>query len=132
MASYSEAELEALKLLHHSFSWRVSLDRRSGLWLATFAGECIRGETPLGLYDALTLAAWARRDDYLATGDRELAIPEQEDDTTCDCCQERLEQLAATIHEANAEVLAVLDATSKILTDLADLARRQIAAFPEQ
>jgi hypothetical protein len=125
VASYSEAELEALKLLRHAFSWKVSLDRRSGLWVATFAGECIRGGTPLGLYDALTLAAITRRAAYLATGDREQAISEPGDNLPCDCCQERLEQLAATLHAVNAEILDILDAVDTILARLAHLMARR-------
>ena len=50
----------------------------------------------------------------------------------CGCRQERLEQLAAVLHEVNAEILAVLDSVDKILAHLADLARRLIAAFPEK
>lgn len=65
MASYSDAEREALKLLRHSFSWSVSMDRRSRVWVATYAGERIRRDTPLALFDALTLAAQARREIYL-------------------------------------------------------------------
>lgn len=65
MASYSEAELAALKLLRGSFSWKVSLEHRSGIWVATYAGERIRQDDPLDLFDALTLAADARRDAYL-------------------------------------------------------------------
>jgi hypothetical protein len=71
VATYSEAEREALKLLRHSFSWSVSMDRRSQVWVATYAGEHVKGDTPLGLFDALTLEARVRRDDYLLRGDRE-------------------------------------------------------------
>ena len=49
----------------------------------------------------------------------------------CDCCQERLEQLAAVIHEANAEILAELEAARKELAELANLIRQQtITALP--
>lgn len=47
----------------------------------------------------------------------------------CDCCQERLEALAAVLHEANAQILATLDAVLgeiKDLTELAALVREQI------
>lgn len=105
MASYSETELEALRLLRHSFSWNVSMDLRSGVWVATYADERIRRiqpDSPLSLFDALTLAAQARRDDYLLWGDCERTGTEQGDGMACDCCQERLEQLDAVIHEASA------------------------------
>ena len=39
------------------------------------------------------------------------------DGKACDCCQERLEQLAAIIHKANAQILAELEA-SGICTEL--------------
>lgn len=65
MAAYSDAELAALKLLRHSFSWNIGMDWRSRVWVATFAGERIRRDTPLALFDALTLAAQARREIYL-------------------------------------------------------------------
>ena len=39
MAAYSEAEREALKLLRRSFSWSVSMDRRSRLWTASRNGS---------------------------------------------------------------------------------------------
>jgi hypothetical protein len=129
VASYSDAELEALKLLRHSFSWKVSMDRRSGVWVAIFAGECIRRDTPLALYDALTLTARTRRGDYLATGDRDRTASEPGDNVPCDCCQERLKQLAAIIHEANAKILAELEAMRKDLADLSKLIRQQITAI---
>ena len=97
MASYSETELEALRLLRYSFSWRVSLDQRSGVWVATYADERIRRNDPLGLFDALTLAADARRDNYLVRGNHAPTEPEPGDSMACDCCQERLEQLAAVL-----------------------------------
>ncbi len=129
MASYSDAELAALKLLRSAFSWNVGLDRRSGVWVATYAGERIRQEDPLSLFDALTLAADARRDAYLLDTGRAQAGTEQGDNVPCDCCQERLEQLATVLHEANAQILAALDAVLKEiknLTELAALVREQI------
>jgi hypothetical protein len=132
VASYSDAELEVLKLLRGSFSWKVSLDRRSGVWVATFAGECIRRDTPLGLYDALTLASRTRRDDYLATSDHERTALEPGDNLPCDCCQGRLEQLAAVLHEVNAQILTVLDAVDQHLARLAALMRQQIAAIHKE
>jgi hypothetical protein len=65
MTVYSDAELAALKLLRHSFSWNIGLDQRSGVWVATYAGDRIRRDTPLTLFDALALAAQARREVYL-------------------------------------------------------------------
>jgi hypothetical protein len=65
VTSYSDAELEALKLLRHSYSWNIGMDFRSRLWVATYVGERIRRDTPLTLFDALALAAQARRDSYL-------------------------------------------------------------------
>lgn len=65
MASYSNDELTALKLLRHSFSWNIGMDQGSRVWVATFAGDRIRRDTPLALFDALTLAAQARREIYL-------------------------------------------------------------------
>jgi hypothetical protein len=123
MAAYSEAEREALKLLRRSFSWSVSMDRRSRLWVATYAGECIRRDTPLGLFDVLTLAARARRADYRIKGLRELTGTEQGDSMACNCCHERLEQLAVVLHEANAQILALLEEARKELAELAALAR---------
>jgi hypothetical protein len=113
MASYSHADLAALKLLRGAFSWRVSLDQRSGVWVATYAGERIRQDDPLSLFDALTLAADARRDAYLLGTDRAQTDTEQGYRMPCECCQERLEQLAAVLHEANAQILATLDAVLK-------------------
>jgi hypothetical protein len=121
VASYSEAELEALKLLRSAFTWKVSLDRRSGAWVATYAGERIRQDDPLSLFDALTLAADARRDAYLTRSDRARADTEPGDKLPCDCCQERLEQLAAVLHEANAQMLARLEVADKRPVGLASL-----------
>jgi hypothetical protein len=121
VASYTEAELEALKLLRHSFGWSVSMDRRSGIWVATYAGERIRQDTPLGLFDALMLAARARRENHLLRGDPEQTGTEPGDGLAYDCCQERLKQLAATIHEANAQILAELEATRRDLAELSTL-----------
>ena len=126
MPSYSDAELEALKLLRSAFSWKVSLDRRSGVWVATYAGERIRQDGPLSLFDALTLAADARRDAYSLRGDRAQDDAEPGDNVPCDCCQERLEQLAAVLHEANAQILAGLDEADKRLAGLASLIRQQL------
>lgn len=103
MASYSEAERAALRLLRSAFNWKVSLEHRSGVWVATYAGERIRQDDPLSLFDALTLAADTRRDAYLLRGDRVQTDPEQGDIMSCDCCEERLEQLATVLHEANAQ-----------------------------
>jgi hypothetical protein len=127
VASYSDAELEALKLLRGAFSWNVGLDRRSGVWVATYAGERIRADDPLRLFDALTLAADARRDAYLLRTDRPRTDTEQGDIMPCDCCQERLEQLAAVLHEANAQVLAMLDGILKDLAELSTVIRQEIA-----
>lgn len=132
MASYSDAELEVLKLLRYSFSWRVSLDQRSGVWVATYADERIRRDNPLGLFDALTLAADARRDAYLLRGDHARTDTEPGDMMSCDCCQERLEQLAAVIHEANAQILARLEEVDKRLMALSALARGQIAVIQQE
>lgn len=129
MASYSDAELAALKLLRGAFSWNIGLDRRSGVWVATYGGERIRQDDPLSLFGALTLAADARRDAYLLGTARAQAVTEQGDNVPCDCCQERLEQLATVLHEANARILATLDAVLKEiknLTELAALVREQI------
>jgi hypothetical protein len=65
MTSYSDAELAALKLLRHSYSWSIGMDFRSRLWVATYASDRIRRDTPLTLFDALALAAQARREIYL-------------------------------------------------------------------
>lgn len=124
MASYSEAELVALRLLRSAFSWKVSLDLRSGVWVATYAGERIRQDDPLGLFDALTLAADARRDAYLLSGDRAQADTKPGDIMACDCCRERLEQLAAAIREATTQILAELAAVRKDLAELTALARQ--------
>jgi hypothetical protein len=126
VASYSDAELEALKLLRGAFGWKVSLEQRSGIWVAIYAGERIRHDTPLGLFDALTLAADARRDAYLPQSDRARTEPEPGDAIACDCCQERLDQLAAVLHEANAQILARLEEADQRLTALAALLRQQI------
>jgi hypothetical protein len=122
MAAYSEAEREALKLLRGSFSWSVSMDRRSRLWVATYAGERIRRDTPLGLFDVLTLAARARGARLCIKGVRELTGIEQGDSMACDCRQERLEQLAVVLHEANGQILALLEEARKELAELAALA----------
>ncbi len=132
MASYSDTELEALKLLRHSFSWKVSLDQRSGVWVATYADERIRRNDPLGLFDALTLAADARRDAYLLRGGRVHTDTKQGDTMPCDCCQERLEQLAAVLHQANAQILAVLNAVLEGLAELSTLARGQTTPAPSE
>jgi hypothetical protein len=126
MASYSDAELVALRLLRHSFSWNVSMDRRSGVWVATYADERIRRYSPLGLYGALTLAARTRSDNYLVKGNHARTDTEQGDNMACDCCQERLEQLAAVLHEANTQILAVLDTVLKDLAGLSALMSQQI------
>jgi hypothetical protein len=44
----------------------------------------------------------------------------------CECCQERLEQLAAVLHEANAQILAKLEQADKRLAGLASLIRQQL------
>jgi hypothetical protein len=126
VVSYSDAELAALKLLRSAFSWNIGLDRRSGVWVATYAGERIRQDDPLSLFDALTLAADASRDAYLLRGDRGQAETEPGDAIACDCCEERLEQLAAVLHEANAEILARLEEADKRLAGLAALLRQQL------
>lgn len=126
MASYSDAELEALKLLRGAFSWNIGLDQRSGVWVATYAGERIRADDPLSLYNALTLAADARRDAYLLGSDLEQTHAERGDGMACDSCQERLEQLAAIIHDANAGILVRLDEADKRLMALAALLRQQL------
>jgi hypothetical protein len=126
MASYSEAELEALKLLRSAFSWNIGLDHRSGVWVATYAGERIRQDDPLSLFDSLTLATDARRDAYLLSTERAQADGERGDSLACDCCQERLEQLAAVIHQANAQILAKLEEADKRLAGLASLIRQQL------
>lgn len=36
----------------------------------------------------------------------------------CDCCQERLEQLSVVLHEANAQILALLEEARKELAGL--------------
>jgi hypothetical protein len=66
--SYSDAELAALRLLRGAFSWNIGLERRSGIWVATYGDERIRRDDPLNLFDALTLTAWARRASYLPQG----------------------------------------------------------------
>ena len=38
------------------------MDFRSRIWVASFAGDRIRRDTPLALFDALALAAQARRE----------------------------------------------------------------------
>ena len=126
MASYSDTELEALKLLRSAFSWKVSLEHRSGVWVATYADGRIRRDDPLSLFDALTLAADARRDAYLLGTEHAQTGTEPGDNLPCDCCQERLEQLAAVLHEANAEILASLKEADKRLAALAALIREQI------
>jgi hypothetical protein len=82
-------------------------------------------DTPLSLFDALTLAAWARRAN-LPKADRERTDTEPGDTVACNCYQERLEQLAAAIHEANAQILAELDAARKDVAEFSSLVRRQI------
>lgn len=132
MASYSELELAALKLLRGAFSWKVSLEHRSGIWVATYADERIRQDDPLRLFDALTLAADARRDNYIVRGDRAHTDTEPGDGMACDCCQERLEQLAAVLHEANAQILARLEEADKRVAALSALAREQIAVIQQE
>ncbi|MGC1184761.1 MAG: hypothetical protein WBA31_06375, partial [Candidatus Dormiibacterota bacterium] len=127
MAPYSEAELTSLKLLRSAFSWNIGLDRRSGIWVATYGDERIRRDDPLNLFDALTLAAWARRAN-LPKDDRERADTEPGYTMGCDCCQERLEQLAAAIHEANSRILAEPETARKDVAELSTLVRRQITA----
>jgi hypothetical protein len=126
VAPYSEAELAALRLLRGAFSWNIGLDRRSGVWVATYGDERIRRDTPLGLFDALTLAAWARRAGSHAKANRERTDTEPGDTMACDCCRERLEQLAAAIHEANAKILAELEAARKDVAEFSSLVRTQI------
>ena len=126
MASYSDAELEALKLLRSAFSWKVSLDQRSGVWVATYADERIGRYSPLGLFGALTLAASTCRDNYLVKGTHAPIDTEQEDSMACDCCKERLEQLAAVLHEGDAQILAELSAVDHNVAELAALMRPQI------
>lgn len=65
MAIYSDDERAVLTLLRHSFSWTIGRDARSRVWVATFAHDRIRRDTPLALFDALTLAAQARKDLFL-------------------------------------------------------------------
>lgn len=132
MASYTEAELAALRLLRSAFSWKVSLDQRSGVWVATYAGERIRQDDPFSLFDALTLAADARRDAYLLGTDGAEAGTEQGDRMPYECCQERLEALAAVLHEANAQILAVLDEVLKEIQNLAELAALVRDLIPPQ
>jgi hypothetical protein len=43
----------------------------------------------------------------------------------CDCCQERLEQLAIAIREANTQILAELEAARKDVAEFSSLVRRQ-------
>jgi hypothetical protein len=126
VATYSDAELEALKLLRSAFSWKVSLDHRSGVWVATYADERIRRYSALGLFDALTLAADARRDAYPLRGDHAQANTEPGDTMACDCCQERLQQLATALHEATAQILARLEEADQRLAGLASLMRQQL------
>lgn len=51
------------------------------------------------------------------------------DSKACDCCQERLEQLAAIIHRANAQILAELEAMRQDLAEMSALVRQQISAI---
>jgi DNA-binding transcriptional MocR family regulator len=55
----ARAELAALLLLRRSYSWSIGMDFRSRIWVASFAGNRIRRDTPLTLFDALALAAQA-------------------------------------------------------------------------
>jgi hypothetical protein len=65
MTSYSDDELASLRLLRRSYSWSIGMDFRSRVWVASFAGDRIRRDTPLSLFDAPALAAQARREIYL-------------------------------------------------------------------
>jgi hypothetical protein len=127
MAAYSGADLEVLLLLRRAFSWRISLERCSGVWVASFGGERIRHDDPLRLFDELALAAEARRGAYLRELGHEPTDTESGDSAACTCCQERLEQLGAIIHEANAEILARLEETEKHLARLAAFLREHLA-----
>jgi hypothetical protein len=51
-------------------------------------------------------------------GNRERTDTEPGYTIGCDCCQERLKQLAAAINEANAQILAVLEAIRQDLGEL--------------
>ena len=61
----ARAKLADLLLLRRAYSWSIGMDFRSRIWVASFAGDRIRRDTPLALFDALALAAQARREMYV-------------------------------------------------------------------
>jgi hypothetical protein len=121
MTTYTDAELEGLMLLRHSFSWKVGVEQRAGVWFATYGGRRIRRDDPVSLFDALLLDAAARVGHYRSS-DSERTDAGQE--SGCTCCRELLEQLAAAIHEANSQILAGLEAARHELAELVGLVRQ--------
>jgi hypothetical protein len=121
MTTYTDAELEGLMLLHQSFSWKVGVEQRAGVWYATYGGRRIRRDDPVSLFDALLLDAAARIGHY-RSGDSERTDDGQE--SGCACCRELLGRLAAAIHEANSQILAGLEAARRELADLIGLVRQ--------
>ena len=53
--------------------------------MGIYADERIRRDNVLSLFDALTLAADARRDNYLVEGNHVQTDTEQRDCMACDC-----------------------------------------------
>src|SRR5882724_4127882 len=122
MTTYTDAELAGLMLLRQSFSWKVGVEQRAGVWFATYGGRRIRRDDPVSLFDALLLDAAACVGHY-RSGDSERTDAGQE--SGCACCRELLEQLAAAIHEANSQILAGLEAARRELAELIGLVRHQ-------
>jgi hypothetical protein len=121
MATYSDAELEGLMLLRQSFSWKVGVEQRAGVWFATYGGRRIRRDDPVSLFDALLLDAAARIGHYRSVGSERSDAGQ---DGSCTCCRELLGQLAAAIHEANSQMLAGLEAARHELAELTGLVRQ--------
>jgi hypothetical protein len=121
MTTYSDAELEGLMLLRQSFSWKIGVEQRAGVWFAIYGGRRIRRDNPVSLFDALLLDAAARIGQHHA-GEGERTNEELEGG--CICCRDLLGQLAAAIHEANSQILAGLEAARYELAELTGLLRQ--------
>ena len=65
----ARAKLADLLLLRRAYSWSIGMDFRSRIWVASFAGDRIRRDTPLALFDALALAAQPQ-----STGDLRMVL----------------------------------------------------------
>jgi hypothetical protein len=122
MTTYTDAELEGLMLLRQSFSWKVGVEQRAGVWFAVYGGRRIRRDDPVSLFDALLLDAVACIGQYRSVGS-ERSDAGQDDGYTC--CRELLGQLAAAIHEANGRILAELGAVREVPDEVASLTRQR-------